>query len=131
MAAYTRTAAMDAFLNNIADNGDQIILCSALPGSYAEATATYKLTVPEALVVGDGNGDYTIAAGSVSGRKLTLTAHPGVAGFATGNATHWAIVDTGTTALICANTLASGIPTTDSMQVNIPETILYEFPNPA
>lgn len=131
MAGFTRDAALDAFLKNIADNGNKIVLCSSLPSTFTEATDTFKLTVPETLVTGDGNGDYTIANGTVSGRKLTLTAHSGVDGFASGTATHWAIVDTGTNALICANTLASSIPTTDSMQVDIPQTILYEFTDPA
>ncbi len=131
MAGYTRDAAIDAFLKNICDYGNKVVLCSGLPATYTEATDTFKLTVPETLVVGDGNGDYTIANGTVSGRKLTLTATPGVVGFKTGTATHWALVDSAAQELVSSNTLNANIPTTDSMEVDIPETILYEHPDPA
>jgi len=46
-----------------------------------------------AMTEGDGGGDYTIADGDSSGRKLTVTAQSGVSVTATGTATHVVLAD--------------------------------------
>ena len=84
--------ALDAGLNDIADNGDELFLCNAAPTNYTEASSTYALNAAHAVTVGDGNGDYTIANGDTSGRKLSL-AQQVVTPNATDDATHMAITD--------------------------------------
>ena len=101
---------LDAPLNEIADNGNKIVLCSAEPTTYAEATATYML-VEHALTVGDGNGDYTVANGDTSGRKLTVTQQSSISITNSGTANHAAIVDTGNSKLLTVTTVTSQVLT--------------------
>lgn len=86
MAKAIPDAVYDAALGNIANNMDMLHVCSAQPGSYA-AISTYMLA-QVALTAGDGNGDYTISNGDVSGRKLNIAAQNGVSITNSGNATH-------------------------------------------
>ena len=66
--------------------GDQLHICSAQPTTFAEATTTFQLAT--FTVVG---GNYTLAAGDVSGRKNTLAALTGATIDNTGTATHAAV----------------------------------------
>ncbi|MFA6290239.1 MAG: hypothetical protein WC637_00580 [Victivallales bacterium] len=90
MAKKIPDAVMDLALANIADNGETLYLCSDEPANYAGIAAVSLGSV--ALTEGDGNGDFTIADGTTSGRKLTL-AQQTVAGTANGTATHAVIAD--------------------------------------
>ena len=90
MAKTVHDDVLDAALNETADNGDEIFLCSAQPTTYTEASATYALA-DHALVVGDGNGDYIVADGDAGGRKLTVAAQAGITVDATGTALFVAI----------------------------------------
>lgn len=92
MAVFTPDATLDAMLNVIADNCDRVDVCSAEPSTYAEATSTYTLG-NYTLTAGDGNGDWTIANGDSSGRKLTLSAQTGNNATGTGTATHIAFTN--------------------------------------
>jgi hypothetical protein len=91
MSKAIDTAAMDAGLENIANNGNMFHLVSQAPASYADV-ATYSLG-HVALTLGVGNGAYTKQAGQVSGRRLTLAGQT-LQGTAAGIATHGVIVDT-------------------------------------
>lgn len=95
MAKYTDDAVLNAALTKVATCTRQS-LCSGQPANYAGIAAvslgSYTLTA------GDGNGDYVIANGDVSGRKLTVGAQSGNNATATGSATHVAL-DDGTTLL--------------------------------
>lgn len=62
------------------------IACSAQPTTYAEALS-YALADASF-----SSGDFTKAAGSVSGRRLTMAAKSGVLIDASGTATHVALV---------------------------------------
>lgn len=107
MAKSVHNDVLDAALNYIADNASSVILCSAEPTTYTEATATYDLaTIP--VTAGVGNGDFTLADGDTSGRKLTVTAQSETGGGdTTGTPTHYAIVDAANTKLLYVTT-ASG-----------------------
>jgi len=94
---------IDAMLDFLADNGNEINLCSQEPATYAEAHATYMLA-QHALVVGDGNGDYTIADGDTSGRKITVAQQSDVPITNSGTANHAAIVKTSTQELLMVTT---------------------------
>lgn len=95
MAKYTDDAVLNAALTKVATCTRQS-LCSGQPANYAGIAAvslgSYTLTA------GDGNGDYVIANGDVSGRKLTVGAQSGNNATASGSATHVAL-DDGTTLL--------------------------------
>jgi len=97
MAKSMHNDVADAMLDKIA-TGNLMIACSAEPTTRAEAVTTYALA-DVAMTVGDGNGDYTIADGDTSGRKVTMSQKTGVTVDTSGTATHIAIVD-GTTLLL-------------------------------
>lgn len=117
MAKFANDAVMDAALAYIADNGDRLDVCSTQPTTYAEATSTYSLA-DVVLTAGAGNGDYTLANGDTSGRKLTVGAQSSVPVDASGTAQHIAITN-GSNQLIYVTTCTSqGL--TSGNQVNVP-----------
>ena len=117
MATVGQTV-FDAALAELA-TGNNLVLCSQEPTSYTEANSTYVLA-RATLTPGDGNGDYTIAAGDgpAGARKLTL-ANQTVAGEDTGLATHFAIIRTGDSTLLHRNTMQNvGITNGEDQDVN-------------
>ncbi|MBA2720088.1 MAG: hypothetical protein H0U52_12760 [Chloroflexi bacterium] len=80
---------LDAGLTDIKTLGNQMVLCSAQPTTYAEANATFKLG-STALIA----ADMVLANGDVSGRKLTVVAKAGIAVATAGTGNHVAIIDT-------------------------------------
>lgn len=105
MAKFVPDSTIDGFLDTIADNVDRIDICSTQPTNYTEATSTYSLG-NVAVTAGDGNGDWTIADGDVSGRKLTLSQQTGVSIGTTGTAQHIAGTD-GAAVLYFVTTITS------------------------
>lgn len=79
----------DAALNHIANNAAELVVVDAEPANFAGVAA-----VRLAAVAIDA-GDFTLAAGDVGGRKLTMSAQT-VVGEADGLATHYAIVSADT-----------------------------------
>jgi hypothetical protein len=96
MGKLAPDAMIDAALAYVAAS-DKVTVCQDTPASYADATghadAGGDVLAEHAMVVGDGNGDYTIAddATGVLGRKLTMTAQSGVSILHSGTATHIAL----------------------------------------
>ena len=82
---------LDAALDELA-TANSMTLCSAEPTTRTEAVTTHKLAAVT-MTIGDGNGDYTIANGDTSGRKLTVTAQAGETVDASGDGTHIALCD--------------------------------------
>lgn len=66
---------------------DEMYVCSAEPSNYADIS-NVDLVGPISLTPGAGNGDFTLAAGDVSGRKVTVAAQSGASVTASGTATH-------------------------------------------
>jgi len=89
MGKATPDAVLDLMLDGIADNCDAIHVCSSEPANYAGIAAVELATTT--LTVGDGNGDYTVANGDSSGRKLTVTSQSAIGVDTTGTATHVAL----------------------------------------
>ena len=87
MAKFVPDATIDAMLDVIADNVDRIDICSTQPTTYAQATSTYSLG-NATVTAGAGSGDWTLANGDTSGRKLTLAEQTGVSIGASGTAAH-------------------------------------------
>ncbi len=90
--AFIADAAFDAKLAYVADSGTRLDVCSAEPTTYTAATSTFTLGTVT-LTAGNGAGDYTLAAGDVSGRKLTVAAQVIASASAAGTPTFVAITD--------------------------------------
>jgi len=96
---------LDAALDWYADC-DLVTVCSSQPTTYTEAVTTYKLA-DIAVTPGDGAGDFTIADGDSSGRKLTTLIQSNVPIDTTGTATHVAWTKSGDTTLRKVTTCTS------------------------
>ena len=86
-------ATYDAMLDTVADNVDRVDVCTTEPTTHTEATSTYSVG-NYTLTTGDGGGDWVIAAGDTSGRKLILQAQSGNNGTGTGAANFVAFTKT-------------------------------------
>lgn len=101
MGKWMNDSGADAALDWWADC-DKMILCSAQPSTYAEATVTYALG-DVAMVA----GNFTKGNGDTSGRKVTVAAKTGVAVDSAGTGTHVALVKSGDTTLRYVTTCAA------------------------
>lgn len=126
MAKYIPDAVLDVALAEIADNGDRLDICSQQPATYAEV-ATYSLGYT-ALTPGDGNGDYDIADGDTSGRKLTV-AEQTFAGTDTGTGNHIVITDTVAEA-IKAITTCDNYSVQDTVNLTVNAFDIWEIRDP-
>lgn len=99
MAVYANDLIMDAALDYIASNGSRICVCSSEPNTYAHARATTGAMLAETTVA-ITSGEYTLANGDTSGRKVSTPQKADMTIAASGVADHVAIVSTGLTALI-------------------------------
>lgn len=108
MAKFTNDQVMDAALDNIINNADQMVVCAGQPANYADATTD--------LGTGSGNalgetaitsGDFTKADGDTSGRKLTVAEQTGIDVDVSGTADHVALVDDTNSVLLHVTTITS------------------------
>lgn len=109
MAKWANDDMIDAALNYVA-TGTLLTVCSAQPTTYAEASSTYKLA-DVVLTAGAGNGDFTVANGDTSGRKLTVAQQADTAIDTSGTATHVAISISGSSTLLYVTTCTSQVLT--------------------
>lgn len=93
MAKSVHNDVLDAALDEVA-TATRLVVCSGEPANFAGIAAVALADVT--LTAGDGGGDYTIADGDVSGRKLTIAEQASITVDATGTATHISL-DDGTT----------------------------------
>lgn len=114
MAKNAPDAFMDAAFDWV-DQSNLMVVCSAEPTTYAEATSTYAL----ADVAMTPDTDFTKAAGSPSGRKVTVAAKSSVPVDTTGTATHIALVRSTDSSLRYVTTCTSQALTSGNT-VNIP-----------
>lgn len=91
MARNVHNDVLDAALAEIA-TGTWISVCDTEPTTRAQANTTYMLAATS-MTTGDGNGDYTIGEGDVSGRKVTISQQTDIDIGTTGTANHVAIYD--------------------------------------
>jgi len=104
---------LDAALNEIKNNCDELVICSQEPTDYTEAHTTYALgDKPNPGFTGPANGD-------ASGRKLTVDAVSGADVDSSGTATHVALTDTGNSKLLYVTTLASSQAVTAGNTFNL------------
>jgi hypothetical protein len=109
MAKWADDAVMDAALGYV-DDCTLLCVCSQQPTTYAEASSTYKLA-DVVLTAGAGNGDYTLANGDASGRKLTVLIQPDMPIDTSGTATHVALCVSGSSSLRYVTTCTSQVLT--------------------
>lgn len=88
MSKWVNDDVLDAALDEIIDNCNLMVLCSAQPTDRNDAVNVVDLA-DVAMVA----GDFTKANGTVSGRKVTVATKTAVAVDHNGNATHIALVD--------------------------------------
>ncbi len=86
MAKSVDDSVLDAAHNEVRNNGNQQLVCAGEPANRAEAISNALMTM--AMVP----GDYTIADGDVSGRKITVAQKADVNIDVSGTADHVAII---------------------------------------
>jgi hypothetical protein len=101
MGKSASTAVLDGALDVIA-TATKFVACSAQPTTYTEANSTFFLA---GVVV--AGGDFTKAAGTTNGRKITVAQKTGVTVTNSGTATHVALIITGSSTLLYVTTATS------------------------
>jgi hypothetical protein len=99
--AFLNNAVLDAALNVVKDDGEDLYITSQEATSYAEATSTYALGSKTGITVGSP------ASASPDGRRVTIAAITDGAVTGTGTATHWAIIDETNDVLIATGQLTA------------------------
>lgn len=100
---YLTDNAMDALLNYIRNNCENLYVCNAEPTTFAQASSTYKIGTKATPTIG------APAAGDTSGRKITVSAiSDGVVNSAD-TATWIALTDDSATELLFAKALSSSL----------------------
>lgn len=118
MAKFAPDAEMDAALDHIA-LADELWICTTQPANYA-GIAALALAGPVTLTPGNGNGDFTIANGDVSGRKLTTAQQAAIPIDVSGSAEHIVLATGGATDLIRAITTCTAQALVDTGTVTVP-----------
>jgi hypothetical protein len=96
MSGWVNDTSLDLALQDIINRSNLLVLCSEQPTTYAQAFTTYKLGS-----ISINSGDWAGPTdGDVSGRKITLLEQLGIPIVTGGICTHWAVVNTGTSALV-------------------------------
>lgn len=94
-----RSATYDLLLADFTTNADRMYLCSQAPTTFEEATETYALGVKAGITVSAAE------AGSGTARKVHISAITDGTVSTAGTATHYALVDYGSSALMSVHAL--------------------------
>lgn len=110
MAKSVSHKALDAALAYLADRADTLVLCAGSPASAGEAVTPAdeggRALGLAAMLPGLGNGDFELAPGAGSGRRLVVAECEEVAIVASGRADHLALVAQASGELLVVTTLA-------------------------
>ena len=120
MAKVAENAFIDGALNILKTTATRMVVCSAEPARTGGAASTLaQIDAVRLASVVMANGDFTIADGDTSGRKVSMGAKSGVpvTGAGTQNATH-IVLDNGTAQLYCTTCTSQSV--TNGNTVNIP-----------
>jgi hypothetical protein len=100
---FIHDTALDALLNDIDTNAEELHICTAEPADYTEATSTYSKGQKTSLSV---NAPTDRGGG---GREIVIPAITDGTVDGDGTVTHWAIVKASATSrLLAAGTLSAG-----------------------
>ncbi|MGL4542858.1 MAG: hypothetical protein ACRCUI_10145 [Polymorphobacter sp.] len=97
MGKFVNSDVLDGALNLVA-TATSMVAVNGQPASYAAAVAG---TLAEAVLTG---ADFALAAGDISGRKVSVAAKNGLNVVATGTADHVALLDPATSKLLYVTT---------------------------
>lgn len=114
MAKTVHNDVLDGATGVIKSNCNLMTACSAEPTTRTEAITTFALAD-----VAMASGDFTQLDGDTSGRKVTVTAKPGIVIDISGTATHIALVD-GTRLLYVTSCASQALTANGSNQVDFP-----------
>ena len=101
MPGFLADRVFDNGLTVLDTEATHLYICSQLPTTYTEATATYDLGVKAGPTVG------APADRSGGGREVTVSAITDGSVTDTGTATHWALTDNTNSRLLATNALAA------------------------
>jgi hypothetical protein len=119
MGKAAPNATIDGMLAVIA-LADEMFVTDNEPSNYADLGAGAAILVgPIELTPGDGNGDFVIADGDVSGRKITVTAQNGASVVADGTAGHVVLATGGATDLLRYVTTCASQAVTNGNTANV------------
>ena len=121
--------ALDACLDYIGDNCENLYICNAEPTTFAEASDTpgssgYRLGTKASPTINAAED------GDASGRKRTVAAISDGTGDYTGTASHWALCDNSASELLAAGALASSQAVTASNTFTL-TAFDIELPDPS
>lgn len=123
MAKSLTSNALDAALSYVAARGDLMTLCAGAPADAAEAmslvSAGGKALGSVSLAEGIGGGDFSIADGLVSGRRLVVGTQSAVALSETGTVDHIALVDTEFAELLIVTPVTEVQPVTSGEIISV------------
>jgi hypothetical protein len=114
MAKWLADSTLEAPLA-IVDNATRVVVCSGQPANFAGIAAVNLAQVT--VTAGAGGGDFTLADGDTSGRKLTLAQQADIPIDVSGTATHVSF-DDGSTLLYVTTCTSQAL--TDTGTVTIP-----------
>ncbi len=110
MAKYCNPDLIDLALDGIATADEMLVL----PSSPADYGAAQSAKLATASMTG---GDFSKAAGDISGRKLTVGAKNGVSVTTPGTATHLALVDSGNSKLLYVTECGSQVLSSGTVDI--------------
>lgn len=99
MSVYEHPDVIEKGPQEIKDAAERVILLDAFTTDYTEAT-TAPATGKALADVAVASGDWTLAAATPDGRKITMTAKTGVPVDESGSGDHFAVVDDSTSRLL-------------------------------
>lgn len=101
---------LDGALDEIKSNCDRMTLCEGEPADFAEANTDKGTGTNKKLAdVIMASGDFTIANGDTSGRKVTVGAKSAVDVDVTGTGDHVALLDTVGSRLLYVTTTSAAV----------------------
>lgn len=116
MAKKVDDSVLDASLNELKSKGNLMTVCAAEPANYTAANVGGANFLGDVAMV---SGDFTIANGDVSGRKISVAPKSGVNVDNTGTADHVALLDTVNSVLLYVTTCtALGLTSGSSLTFN-------------
>jgi len=107
MPKYVTDTILDAALNYLKNNADQLVLCAGQPATYADATTDSGSGGNALGETAIGAADITLADGDTSGRKATVAQQSGITIDVDGTWDHVAIVDDTNTELLLVTTVSA------------------------
>lgn len=124
MPGFINDYYLDIALAAIDSGVNSLVICSAMPTTYAEANSTYKLGTKASPTIS------TPQDATPDGRKVTISAITDGSVSASGTATHFALLDTANSRLAVAQALASSQSVTSgntftlgAIDVRIPDAV--------